>query len=106
MSDKKKFETVTIGQYLLAKNGNTRYIKLEAPRKGDNPFPITLNEGDVLYVSMFDDEFRAQYNIPDFVKGRIDLPLNETTTSEAAAPAAKQAAKPAKKKNSDGEVNF
>lgn len=102
MSEKKKFETVTIGQYLLAKNGTTRYIKLEAPRKGDNPFPITLNEGDVLYISMFDDEFRQQYNVPEFVKGRIEMPLEQNEKKEE-APKSKSAPKKSTPKD---EVNF
>lgn len=80
---KKKMETRDIGQYLLAKDGVTKYLKLSAKPNADAPTKklvadlIALLGGDVIYVNLFDNEFKAKYNIPDFSKGRISAPVKD-----------------------------
>ncbi len=71
MSDKKK--GVQVGSYLVSKQGK-KYLKFENRKGQDSPFPITINEGDVLYLDFISDEFREKYGIPDFVKARIEKP--------------------------------
>ncbi len=96
MSDK-KMNTVNIGNYLVAKNGVTKYIKLEAAPKADEKTKklvadlVALLGTEVLYVNLFDAEFRAKHNIPEFARGRIAVEVKEA----GAAPAA-----------SNDEVNF
>lgn len=74
-----KIETVSIGQYLVSKDGKTKYLKLEANPKGDEATKklvkdlIAVLGGDVIYVNLHDLEFREKYKIPDFVKGRINV---------------------------------
>lgn len=91
----KKLETVNIGDYLVAKDGKTKYIKLQCSPKADAATKELVEKlkalvGDVLYVNMFSAEFKGQYNIPDFAKGRISIP----------APGASQST------NTDSEVDF
>jgi hypothetical protein len=108
MSKPEKFETVSIGQYLVSKKG-TRYIKLEAKPNADAATKELVRKlaeaigSDVLYVNMFDEDFRAKHNIPDFSKGRITVQVNEVKTTVAAPAAAK--AKPVVTKQ-DEEVDF
>jgi hypothetical protein len=76
--DKKNFQS--IGEYLVAKNGTTKYIKLAAAPNAPEEVKqkvarlIEANGGDILYVNLFDNDFRAKYKIPDFAKGRITSP--------------------------------
>jgi hypothetical protein len=76
--DNKK-NTVSIAEYLVAKNGVTKYLKLAAKPNADDKTKklvadlIALLGTDVLYVNLFDNEFRAKFNIPDFSKGRITV---------------------------------
>jgi hypothetical protein len=85
MSGKPKTET--IGSYLLSKNGETKYIKLEASPKADAATKekvarlIEANGGDVLFVNIHDEDFRVKYNVPDFVKGRIASPTEGTVSA-------------------------
>lgn len=85
MSENKK-KTVSIGQYLVAKNGTTKYIKLECSPKADQATKDLVERikeavgGDVLFVNLFDSEFRSKHNIPDFAKGRIEAPIPEGST--------------------------
>ncbi len=76
MSTKEK-KTVAIGQYLVAKDKKTKYIKFSchdgAPdevKKKVKAIVAALGT-DVVYVNLFDQEFREKYDIPDFAKGRI-----------------------------------
>lgn len=81
MAKKQKLETVSIGQYLLAKDGKTRYIKLGASPKADQKTQDLVKRviqalgTDRLFVNIFDDDFREQYKIAEFVKGRINVPV-------------------------------
>jgi len=82
MSEKQ--ETVKIGSYLLAKNGKTKYLKLEASPKADEATKDLVERlkaalgGDVIYVNVFDDAFKQKHKILDFVKGNISVPVGET----------------------------
>ncbi len=115
MSDKKK--TVRVGQYLLAKDGKTKYLKLgckdDAPAEQKEMVERLIEAigSDVIYVNIFDQEFKDKYDIQDFVKGSIAVELKPPTTPDPKAdkkPEAKQQAKaPAKKQQDpDDEVEF
>lgn len=76
MSETKR-KSVQVGTYLVSKNGQ-KYLKFE-PRKGKgapdvSPFPLTINEGDVLFLDWIEEEAREKFNIPDFIKARINKP--------------------------------
>jgi hypothetical protein len=72
-----KKETVNIGNYLLAKDGKTKYLKLEAAPKATDETKKLVKDlievlgTDMIYVNLFDADFKSQYKIPDFAKGRI-----------------------------------
>lgn len=79
-----KFETVVIAAYWASesKNGNLVRTLQFGPRKdkdgnvkGENPFPLTINEGDSAFVNIFDDEFREEYNVHENLKGKVELIL-------------------------------
>ncbi len=98
MSDKK--ETLRVAQYLVSKDGRTKYLKFSY---ADNAAQATKDMveaiktalgSDVLYINLFDSDFKEKYNVPDFVKGSVSVPLNE---KPAPAPAAKPAASTTKK---------
>ena len=80
-SSKKKGNFARIGQYLIAKSG-TKYIKLDAGPKADKETKALIKKvvaalgSDVLFVNIFDDDFREKYNIPDFNKGSISVNLD------------------------------
>lgn len=71
-----------IGQYLVAKNKKTKYIKLEASPKADKEVKslvkklVALLGTDVLFVNLMDEDFKDKYDIPDFVKGRISVDMD------------------------------
>lgn len=71
MSEKRKFQKV--GQYLVSKSG-VRYIKFELERNKAGQ-DLVFKDGDSLYVNMFQEEFRTEHNIPDFVKGSVSVEL-------------------------------
>jgi hypothetical protein len=88
-----KVETIKVAQYLLSKDGKTKYLKFGYGPNADKA-TVDMVEGikaalgtDRLFVNLFDDDFRAEYNIQDFVKGNITVPLNDTP-QQAAQPAA------------------
>jgi hypothetical protein len=101
----KKKKTVNIMDYLVAKDGKTKYLKIQCSPKADDETKKLVEDlkaligGDVLFVNLFDDKFREEYEIPDFAKGKIALPSKEE--NEAALAPAKSAAK-----RKDGGVNF
>lgn len=100
-----KQETLRVAQYLLSKDEKTKYLKFGY---GENATKETKDKvdaivkalgTDILYVNLFDDDFKAQHNIPDFVKGGISVPLNTQEQTE-------QKAAPAKKANKASEPNW
>jgi hypothetical protein len=44
---------------------------------------LQLLGGDVLYVNLFDSEFREKHKIPDFSKGRIAAPVKGIGNSQS-----------------------
>lgn len=88
-----KQETVSIGDYKVSTDGKTKYIKLQASPKADDKTKklvadlVALLGADVLYVNLFDSEFRAKHNIPDFAKGRISAPVNASVSAPVKAKA-------------------
>lgn len=89
MKENKPKSTV-VASYLVSEGG-AKYLKFGPKRDkskevvGKNPFPLTINEGDVLFVNIFDEDFREQYNIPDFVKGTVQMPNEQTTAAPSKA---------------------
>lgn len=71
-----------IGQYLVAKNGKTKYIKLSTHDKSTKAEKVLVKKlvallgTDVLFVNLFDADFKEKYNIPDFSKGSISVDLD------------------------------
>jgi hypothetical protein len=88
MSEKKKNKSVNIADYLVGKNG-TKYLKIQCSPKADAKTKKLVDDlkkllgTDVLYVNLFTDDFREQYGIPDFSKGRIALPLDKKDKTES-----------------------
>jgi predicted ATP-grasp superfamily ATP-dependent carboligase len=84
-----KTETVKVAQYLVAKDGKTKYLKFEASPKADQATKdlvakiVAVLGGNILYVNMFDEEFRAKYNIQDFVKGNISAPVGGSANGDS-----------------------
>lgn len=78
-----KLNTVSIGQYLLAKDNKTKYLKLEAKPNADERTKklvadlIAVLGGDVIFVNLYDQEFKDKYKIRDFVKGRIEVEVKD-----------------------------
>lgn len=90
-------KSVVIGQYLISKNG-AKYIKFENRRTRDgvpasDAFPLTIGEGDILFLNLHDEEFREKHNIPEFVRGTISMVV--PTLPEGNAPVGKPRSKPA-----------
>ena len=85
-NDKDKF--MNIGSYLLAKDGKTTYLKLEAAPKADEATKKLVEDlkkvvgGDVIYINRYDEEFRTKYSIPAFVKGRVSVSNAEGKKTE------------------------
>lgn len=79
MSEKKN-ETVTVASYLVSKDGKTKYLKFECNPKADPAVKAMVEKikeaigGDILFVNLIDEKFRQEYQVPDFVKGRINAP--------------------------------
>ena len=71
-----------IGQYLVAKNGKTKYIKLSTHDKSTKAEKALVKKliavlgTDVLFVNLFDADFKEKYDIPDFNKGNISVDLD------------------------------
>jgi hypothetical protein len=103
MSTTKEKKTMAIGQYLLAKDGKTKYIKFSthdgAPPEVKKKVKAIIEAlgTDVVYVNLFDAEFREKYDIPDFAKGRIVVKKD----GEAGAPKGKKGSA-----EDDSEVDF
>jgi hypothetical protein len=82
-----KTDSSKVAQYLVAKDGKTKYLKFQASPNADEATKalvakiITAIGGDILFVNIFDEEFRAKYDIKDFVKGTISAPLTEKSNS-------------------------
>jgi hypothetical protein len=80
---KSKRNMVSIGQYKVSKNKKTKYIELYASDKAPKEVRVLVKKlisllgSKILYVNIFDDEFREQYNIQSFVKGSIRVDLDE-----------------------------
>lgn len=78
-TENKKLKTVKIGSYLLAKNGKTKYLKLEAkPKAGPKTKKIVEDlikalGADTIFVNVYDEDFKQKYGIKDFVKGEIQI---------------------------------
>lgn len=78
-TNKPKATTQVVASYLLSEKGS-KYLKFGPKRDknknvvGTNPFPLVINEGDVLFVNIFEQDFKEQYNVPDFVVGTIQKP--------------------------------
>lgn len=85
----KKLNTVSIGQYLVAKNGTTKYLKIEAKPNADAATKklvadlIAVLGSDRIFVNLFDAEFKAKYNIQEFVKGRIEVEVKDASSNAA-----------------------
>lgn len=96
-----KQETLRVAQYLVSKNGETKYLKFDYGPNADQATKDAVEAikkaigGDILYVNVFDEEFKEKYNVPDFVKGSVSMPVTEAAA--APAPEEKKAA-PTKKK--------
>jgi hypothetical protein len=84
-----KLETATVAQYLVAKDGKTKYLKFEASPKADQATKdlvariVAALGGNILYVNMMDEEFRAKYNVPEFVKGKINAPIGGSANGDS-----------------------
>ena len=90
MENKKKTETVRVATYFSEEKTKadgstytTKYLKF-GPKKdknknvvGENPFPLTINEGDVLFVNVMDEDFKEVHGIPEYIVGSADKPLGE-----------------------------
>ena len=92
-----KDNSTRVGQYLVSKNG-AKYLKFENAKnkdgslKGEDVFPITINEGDIMFLNLMDDDFREKYNVPDFVRGTVsvpDLPQGAAPVTQVRVPNAK-----------------
>lgn len=90
MSNEKKNQFVNIANYNVAKDGKTKYLKIECSPKADAKTKKLVEDlkkllgTDVLYVNLYDEKFRQDYGIPDFAKGRIALPLNKKEAEQVA----------------------
>lgn len=77
-----------IGQYLVAKNKKTKYIKLEASPKADKAVKLLVKKliaalgTDIMFVNLVSDDARDKYEIPDFVKGRISVDMDAEDDSD------------------------
>jgi hypothetical protein len=103
MASDKKF--IRVAQYLVAKNGTTKYLKFEASPTA-NQETIDLVEkikaaigGDVMYINLFDNDFKMEYNVPDFVKGSVSVDVSSEAPKNTKS-------KPSKAKASNEEPNW
>ncbi len=109
MSNEKKVETVNIADYLVAKNGKTKYLKIQCSPKADDKTKklvkdlIALLGTDRLFVNLFTQEFKDEYGIPDFAKGRIAIETNPKPSTDNEEPV--QAKSKSSSKSKD-EINF
>lgn len=81
-SSKSDSNFLNIGQYKVAKNKKTKYIELGVSPKASKEEKalmkkvIALLGSNILFVNLFDNDFRDEYDIPDFVKGSISVNLD------------------------------
>jgi hypothetical protein len=77
MSEKK---FLRVAQYLVAKDGKTKYLKFEASPNADAQTKKLVGDiikalgGNVLYINIFDEAFKSKHNIKSFVKGSASAP--------------------------------
>lgn len=78
---KKKSESnfINIGQYKVSKNKKTKYIELGCGKNAPKDVKRLIKKleelmgTNVLFVNLFDPDFKEEYDIPDFVKGSISI---------------------------------
>jgi hypothetical protein len=82
-----KSKTTQVATYMVSEGG-AKYLKF-GPKKdknknvvGTNPFPLVINEGDVLFINVFDEDFRNEKSIPDFIVGNVQKPNDEAKKNE------------------------
>ena len=81
-SSKPKRNMGRIGQYLVSKNKKTKYIKLGTGPKSSKEEKalvkklISVLGTDVLFVNLFDEDFKEKFNVPEFVKGSLSVDLD------------------------------
>ncbi len=81
-SSKKDSNFLTIGQYLVAKNGKTKYLKLGTSPKADKEKRLAVKKliaalgTDIIYINIFDEKFKKKYKVMDFVKGSASINLD------------------------------
>lgn len=87
-SKKKDSNFLNIGQYKVAKNKKTKYIELGVSPKASKEQKslmkklIALLGSNILFVNLFDADFKDEYDIPDFVKGSISVNLDSNEDDE------------------------
>ena len=78
-SSSSKPKTVQIGQYLVSKDKKTKYLKQSARDKNGPKAAalvkklVKLLGSEVIFVNLYDQEFKDKYKIQDFVKGTIQV---------------------------------
>lgn len=83
----KKQETIRVAQYLLSKDKKTKYLKFGYGPKADQATRemvdrlIEVLGTDRLYINIFDEDFKAQHKIQDFVVGSVAAPIEESRPS-------------------------
>jgi hypothetical protein len=105
--NKDKIKTIKFGEYLVSDNG-VKSIKPAKTKNANGEYvnePITLSGEWVMYVNIFDEEFRAKYEIPAFKKGSISLRVNEDGSLYQAKPG-KGGLKNKPKTVDEDDVNF
>lgn len=76
---KKESKSLRLFQYLVSKDGNTKYLKLNDNPKASKKEKAMIKAlkkllgSDVLYINLFDDKFRKKFKVPKFVKGTVAL---------------------------------
>lgn len=98
--DNEKKKTLKIAQYLVSKGG-AKYLKFSYGPDADQATKdkveavIAALGTDIVFMNVFDADFKAKYNVPEFVKGNVSVPLEESpapSTTKAAASAPKKTA--------------
>ena len=70
---------IRLFQYLVSKDGETKYLKLNDNPKASKKEKAMIKAlkkllgSDVLFINLFDDKFRKKHKIPKFVKGSVSL---------------------------------
>jgi hypothetical protein len=115
MAKDKKPKSASVADYMLAKNGTTKYIKFQCSPKASTAIKKLVKDviaalgTDVLFVNLMDQDFKNKYEIPDFVKGRLSIPVDEDgnpISSSSEEPEAPAKSKKSSKADDDGGVNF